>query len=149
MSPRRLDIAVVLRRLSLMTETLEQLKLLAFADVDQFTANPLDRAAAERLLQVLVDLAIDINSHLAVAMGSSAPETGRDSFLALGSLGVIDPALAELLAPAAGMRNVLVHRYFDIRLNELVRGVEMALQQFPSYVRAVAVRLETWEPPRA
>lgn len=143
MSPRRLDAAVVLGRLRLIGETLDQLRQLEHADVDLFTARPLDRAAAERLLQVLVDLAIDVNAHVVVASGGESPETGRESFIALGMVGALDVEFAATLAPSAGMRNILVHRYFDIRLNEVVKGVQFALEHFPNYVSAVAAYLDS------
>ncbi len=51
-----------------MEESLRDLGLLADRTADD-PAAPLDRAAAERLIQVVVDLAVDVNSHLAVATG--------------------------------------------------------------------------------
>src|SRR5689334_23382432 len=123
MTPRRVERDVVQRRLRLMEESLRDLQLLADRTAADLAAAPLERAAAERLIQVVVDLAVDINSHLAVATGAPAPETGRDSFHVAAKSGVIAADLAQRLAPSAGMRNLLVHRYGDLRLDLLAAGV--------------------------
>ena len=111
MTPRRAEPDVVSRRLRLMEESLRDLQLLADRTAADLAAAPLDRAAAERLVQVVVDLAVDVKSHLVVAAGARAPETGRESFLAAAAIGALATDLAQRLAPSAGLRNLLVHRY--------------------------------------
>jgi uncharacterized protein YutE (UPF0331/DUF86 family) len=138
MTPRRLDSDVVQRRLHLMEESLSDLGLLADRTADDLAAAPLDRAAAERLIQVVVDLAVDVNSHLVVAAGEPAPETGRESFHAMAESGVLTPDLAQRLAPSAGLRNLLVHRYRDIRLNLLAAGIAATLDGYPTYIAQVS-----------
>lgn len=141
MRPRRIESDVVQRRLRLMEDYLRDLRLLADRTVDDLAGAPLDRAAAERLLQVVVDLAVDINGHLALAAGEPVPETGRDSFAAAATAGAITANLADVLAPSAGLRNILVHRYGDIRLDLLVAGVGAALRCYPDYIAQVSTSL--------
>jgi uncharacterized protein YutE (UPF0331/DUF86 family) len=138
MTPRRVESDVVRRRLRLMEESLRDLRLLADRTADDLAAAPLDRAAAERLIQVVVDLAVDVNSHFAVAAGAPAPETGRDSFRAVAEVGVLGTDLAERLGPSAGMRNLLVHRYGDIRLDLLAAGIASTLGSYPQYIQQVS-----------
>lgn len=141
MTPRRLESDVVWRRLRLIEGSLRDLGLLADRTADDLATAPLDRAAAERLIQVVVDLAVDINSHLAVAAGQPAPETGGESFAAAADVGVLDAGLAEQLAPSAGMRNLLVHRYGDIRLDLLTAGITSTLDRYPQYVQQISAYL--------
>jgi uncharacterized protein YutE (UPF0331/DUF86 family) len=141
MTPRPLDSDIVRQRLRLMEETLRDLRLLADHSADDLAAAPLDRAAAERLVQVVVDLAVDINSHLAVAGGAPAPETGRDSFPAAAAVGALADDLAQRLAPSAGLRNLLVHRYADIRLDLLAAGIAATLDDYPSFIRQISTYL--------
>jgi uncharacterized protein YutE (UPF0331/DUF86 family) len=42
------------------------------------------------------------------------------------------------MAPSAGLRNVLVHRYADIDLGVVAGAVERVLTDFPDYLRQVA-----------
>ncbi len=150
MTPSRIDVDTVLRRLRLIEEALSSLAELEGVDAARLDAEPLTRAAAERLLQVIVDLAFDVNAHLAVALLGRAPDTGRQSFLDLATAGVLDPESAERLAPAAGLRNVLVHHYVDVRVDLVAEAIGDVLQQFPTYVNEIARTVRDQGPdPRA
>ena len=70
---------------------LRDLQLLADRTAADRPARRFERAAAERLVQVVVDLAVDVNSHLVVASGAPAPESGRESFLAAAAIGLSPP----------------------------------------------------------
>lgn len=146
MTPRRPDADVVQRRLHLMEESLSDLGLLADRTADDLAAAPLDRAAAERLIGVVVDVAVDVNSHLLVSAGEPAPETGRESCHAVAKAGVLTPDLAQRLAPSAGLRNLLVHRYGDIRLDLLATGITATLEGYPTYIAQVSAYVLAQEP---
>jgi uncharacterized protein YutE (UPF0331/DUF86 family) len=137
-TPARLDHDTVLRRLRLIEAALSDLAGLRGATEATLRAESLTRAAAERLLQVIVDLAYDINGHIAVARLERAPDTGRQSFLDLAEAGVLSADVAERLAPAAGLRNVLVHHYVDVRVDLVAAAIGAVLDEFPDYVTAVA-----------
>jgi uncharacterized protein YutE (UPF0331/DUF86 family) len=68
----------------------------------------------------------------------AAPATGRHSLLDAARAEAIDTALAERLAPSAGLRNVLVHQYTTIDLALVVEAVGAALEGFAEYVAQVA-----------
>lgn len=138
MTPSTLDHEAVGRRLRLIEETLSSLEALRDVTAEQLGNEALTRAAAERLLQVVVDLAFDINAHLVVVALGRAPETGRQSFLDLAECGALSTEAAEQLAPAAGLRNVLVHHYVGVRLDLVADAVGEVLERFPAYVSAVA-----------
>lgn len=140
MSPKRLDVEVVGQRLRLIDESLGQLRMLDGHDLEN---SPIERAAAERLLQVVVDLAIDVNGHLLVALGHPAPATGRESFVQLGAAGVIDTALATELAPLASLRNVLVHRSVDIVVARVAEAITLTATLYPQYILQVATFLKS------
>lgn len=142
MTPARLDRDVVGRRLRALTDALEVLAELRGVTPRRLADQPLTRAAAERLLQVAVDLAIDVNAHVSVALLGRAPSTGRESFALMAEAGALEPALADRLAPAAGLQNVLVHRYVDIRTDLVADAVSQILDQFPGYVATMAAFVE-------
>lgn len=142
MTPPSLDREQAGARLRTMRETLDDLEALRDVDAARLDAQPLTRAAAERLIQVVVDLAVDVNAHVAVVANGAAPQTGRDSFFAAAESGAIGDDLATALAPAAGLRNILVHRYTDIRTDLVASAVNMTLDGFADYVRQMAAYLE-------
>jgi uncharacterized protein YutE (UPF0331/DUF86 family) len=51
---------------------------------------------------------------------------------------VLEAELADRLGPSAGMRDLLVHRYGDIRLDLLAAGIAAALRTYPEYIRQVS-----------
>ena len=56
----------------------------------------------ERILTLLVDMAVSINTHAAAAAGA-APENYRESFVAAARAGLIAKDLAKELQPSAGL----------------------------------------------
>lgn len=138
MTPRPLDWRSVERKLTRMRRLLDQLVALGPFDARRFVDDPVAGLAAERLLTLLVELAFGVNSHVAVAVVGRAPDGYRESFLLAAEAGTIDRALAEALAPAAGLRNVLVHAYLDVDHARVAEATAAAPGLFGEYVRAVA-----------
>ncbi|MCX6465920.1 MAG: DUF86 domain-containing protein [Pseudonocardiales bacterium] len=138
MTPRSLDWRSVERKLTRMRRLLDQLVALGPFDARRFVDDPVAGLAAERLLTLLVELAFGVNSHVAVAVVGRAPDGYRESFLLAAEAGTIDRALAEALAPAAGLRNVLVHAYLDVDHARVAEATAAAPGLFGEYVRAVA-----------
>jgi uncharacterized protein YutE (UPF0331/DUF86 family) len=139
-TPRRLDRRTVQSRLELMRVLLDRLE--KFGDVDRATVESLDdRLILERILTQLVDLAVSINTQVVAAVRGRVPDAYGPSFLALGEIGVLDPDLARALAPATGLRNVLVRAYLDVDMDRFVSAVPLARTQFAAYVRQVAAWL--------
>lgn len=68
---------------------------------------------------VSIQSAIDISSHLISQNDLKRPSTYREAFDLLGQAGMIPEELAGELADLAGFRNVLVHIYWDLNLEEI------------------------------
>lgn len=75
-------------------------------------------------LLVSIQASIDIANHLIATSSSRRPETYRESFAILSDEGLIPEDLAIQLSDLAGFRNVLVHLYCRLDLDE----VSMILQ---------------------
>lgn len=138
MTPRPLDVPVVQRKLALMDDLLRDLAALGELSTSQLAADRLRRHALERILTQLVQLAVDINAHLATSAGQPAPADYRTSFRAAAAAGVLSSDLAERLLPAVGLRNVLVHEYATVNLDLVVAARELAERDFHEYVQSVA-----------
>lgn len=142
MTPSAPDPETVVRRLGLIEQMLSALAGAGTVTAADLRSDLMKRAAVERFVQVIVDLALEVNGHLVVAMGNTAPRSARDSFRAMALASVLTVELAERLAPTAGLRNVLVHHYVDLQLELLVEGIETVLEEYPAYVQQVARFLE-------
>lgn len=73
-------------------------------------------------LFVSIQAAIDIANHLIAEQGLRRPSTYRESFEILSEEGIIPSELGDDLSDLAGFRNVLVHIYGRLNLEE-VHGV--------------------------
>jgi uncharacterized protein YutE (UPF0331/DUF86 family) len=125
-----------------MRTLLDDLDAVGDVSVARLTDDRMLRYAVERVLTQLVDLAVGINGHLAAARLGTAPATYRESFVDAARAGALPADLAERLAPAVGLRNVLTHEYVAVDLRLVVRGVELARVDVRDYVRQVASSLE-------
>ncbi|HKQ41984.1 MAG TPA: HepT-like ribonuclease domain-containing protein [Pseudonocardia sp.] len=135
MTPPALDWRSVERKLTRIRVLVDQLAALGPFDGRRFVDDPVAGFAAERLLTLLVELAFSVNSHVSAAVLARAPDTYRESFLLAARVGVIDEKLAASLAPAAGLRNVLVHAYLDVEHDLVAEATRLAPEQFGEYVR--------------
>lgn len=84
-------------------------------------------------VQVVIDLAVST----CVRLGLGSPPTYADAFRSLAGAGVIDAALADRLARAAGFRNLLVHAYATLDL----RRVHAVAVEGPADLRAFLAAL--------
>lgn len=70
-------------------------------------------------LQEVVEACIDIANHLIASRELSRAEEYAEMFEVLRREGIISEQLSKNLEDMAGFRNLLVHRYGDIEIEEL------------------------------
>lgn len=141
-----LDAGLVRRKLAVIVRNLAELAQVERFSLAEYQEDRLRQKGVERLLQETVEAAVDVNLHLLrIRGGGAAVATDYfTSFTELGRQGVIPAALAEQLAPAAGLRNRLVHQYDEIDDAVVLRAVGEARRLFTAYVEAIE-RLVTAE----
>ncbi len=108
----------------------------------EFVGSYRDMRIAERDFQLIVDAAVDINTHILLSLGLPPPEKNFDSFVALGRTGVLSEQEAKALAPSTGLRNKLVHEYEDINPELLYRSLKTFSLQYKEYGRLILIYLE-------
>jgi uncharacterized protein YutE (UPF0331/DUF86 family) len=111
---------------------------------------PLDPAALEEdeslrndvcfdLLQAIqpcIDLAVHACTHESLGV----PETPAGAFALLEKNGVISAALSARLARAAGLRNLIVHRYGDLDAAKLAQAIASGLGDLEEFAAALRRR---------
>jgi len=135
MSPVEKDI--VRKKLAVIIDNLKALEPIKGMSMADYIEDIYKRKAAERLLQELIEAAIDINTHIIVQIGNPAPDDYYESFIKLGELKVLGAGLAEKLAPSAGLRNRLVHEYDLLEHSLVLNAVKMAEELYPEYVKEI------------
>ena len=132
-----LDRALVRRKLAAISQNLADLRPIADFTLSEYMGDRLRRKAVERLLQEVVDAAVDVNLHVLRTLEVELPGDYYTSFIELGRHGVITQELAERLAPAAGLRNRLVHEYDAIDDSIVLEAVRLANHDFGAFVPAI------------
>jgi uncharacterized protein YutE (UPF0331/DUF86 family) len=132
---------IVQRRLESVVRYLRELEPVLRTPKDVFVSQPRDYHTAERLTELLIENAARINTEVAASVAGIPASDYYSSFFSLSSAGWLDSETAVRLAPLAGLRNMLVHQYEDIRLPDLYDTLVAALPAWQTYVRSVASRL--------
>ena len=141
-----IDADLVVRKQVLILRDLEALAGIARTPIEQFLALGLQQSAAERYLERIIGRMIDINYHVLTESGHAPPKDYYDSFVAMGSAGVLPVDFASRIASAAGLRNRIAHEYDDIepaRIHEAVGSALVTVPEFLRHVLAFVHRSET------
>ena len=130
------DPEVIRKHLAALREALSNLRRHAMHNAHELRADSDLRWIVERGLQLCVQNALDIATHLAAASGLDAPDyaTAIDR---LAEIKVLSPEFASRLRPMAGFRNVLVHGYLQVDLNVLERVLRDKLQDLDEFALQV------------
>ena len=137
--------AIVLSKLDLMMNYLDNLKRSERVKLEKYLADYNEQLAVERLLQLLIQAAIDINKYLLKTLELEQPENNYETFIEVGKSGIITMELAERLAPSGMLCNRLVHMYAEINPVKVHESIHKALQNYPIYQRQVTNYLDSLE----
>lgn len=123
------------RKIKLIQEDLAHLEPFARYRFDEIAEDPIKYAATERFLERIVTRAIDINHHCLARLGegNEVVRDYQDTFKGLADLGVYPKEFGTMIAPSAGLRNILVHEYDEVDAKQVYRSVSQALTQYAKY----------------
>ncbi len=102
---------VITEKLLRLLQYLQQLEEIQPDTYDRYASDLTRRLAAERLIQLIVDIALDINNLMLSAYRRAPASDYFNSFIDLAEAGVLDAAFALSIAPSTSIRNRLVHEY--------------------------------------
>jgi uncharacterized protein YutE (UPF0331/DUF86 family)/predicted nucleotidyltransferase len=140
--PPMIDRELVNRKLSQIVEYLRALTPLQALSYADYVQQPLSRYAAERLLQLIVDTAVDINAHLIVELNGTPPQDYYDSFVKAAQAGVLSVDFALRMAQSTGLRNRLVHQYEAIDHLIVHSAIAAAITQYTEYCHHITTFLD-------
>jgi uncharacterized protein YutE (UPF0331/DUF86 family) len=126
---------LVEKKLAFVERCLRELRTLARPALIE--SNLPEQRFVERELQLAIQAALDVASHIVSDERLAEPASNADLFAALAGHGVLDASLGAALVGAAKFRNVLVHGYVDVD-PAIVRDVlENRLGDLDAFVAAV------------
>lgn len=134
----------VLNKLDFMANYLEELKQFESVSLEVYLSDRRMQLVVERLLQLIIQIAIDINRYLLKELGITQPESNFELFIQVGENGIITSDLAAILAYSGSFRNRLVHLYEEIDPVKVHQAIQTALQYYPIYQRQIATYLDSY-----
>jgi uncharacterized protein YutE (UPF0331/DUF86 family) len=132
-----IDSDLVRRKLSRLNMYLDKLKPIADDTFNEYMSDFYKKTSAERLIQLIVECASDINSHVVLESGQRPPEDYTSSFIRAAEAGLINHELANKLKGSGGMRNIIVHEYLDIDDRKIYEVLPIAISDYKEYIRQV------------
>lgn len=134
------DPDLVRKKLALIETCVADLRRLARLDV--LATDVREQRFIEHTLQVAIQAALDVASHIVSDQRLGEPRTNRDLFVSLERVTSISPELVTALGNMAGFRNILVHGYDDVDLGIVRDIVEHHLDDLLAFVRVVSGVIE-------
>lgn len=136
---------LVRRKLAHLSGYLRELQEYAGVTSETYVRPGGPRRAVERLLQLAIETVVDINVHIVTEIEGTPPPDYRASFLGAARCGAISAALADRLAPSAGLRNALVHDYAEIDDLRVHDSISLTLDGFHEFAASVVTWLESYD----
>ena len=139
-----LDLPGIAKKLAGLSRRFDRLKQYESLSFDGYLLDEDGQIIIERLLELIIQAAIDINkmllkqvSSLSLTSSNGESLSNASVFQLAGEYGFISRDLAEKLAQSGQFRNVLAHLYDDIDPQQVYIALQKAFEQYPSYVEAI------------
>jgi uncharacterized protein YutE (UPF0331/DUF86 family) len=129
------DSDLVARKLALIETYLRQLRTLAVPG--EILTNLVVERFAEHTLQITIQAALDVASHIVADERLAEPTTNQGLMQALAKAGWLSADLSARLQRMAGFRNVLVHGYAEVDPHVVRDSVENHLGDLEAFVSAI------------
>jgi len=133
------DPDLVAKKLAFIETCVRELQTLARPD--RISDDLREERFVEHTLQLAIQAALDVGSHIVSDERLGEPETSRDVFRLLARAGFVPADLLGRLEPMAGFRNVVVHLYQDVDVGIVRDVVENHLGDLLDFVTAIRQKL--------
>jgi uncharacterized protein YutE (UPF0331/DUF86 family) len=133
------DPDLVAKKLALIETYVRELQTLA--RLDDIAEDVREERFVEHTLQLAVQAALDVASHIASDDRLGEPRTNYDLFVLLERASWIDSKTALAMRKAVGFRNVIVHGYAGVDLQVVRDVVEHHLDDLLTFTASIRARL--------
>ena len=131
------DKTLLLRKLAELQEYFGQIGEYSDISVDKYSKNWKTQRIVERTLQMMIEICVDIASHIVSDEGFRVPKSYADTFKVLYENKIIKKDLFDRMERMAKFRNILVHQYDRIDAKIVVSILNTYLDDFLLYKDAI------------
>ena len=133
------DPDLIAKKLALIETCVRELRTLARPE--EIARDVREERFAEHTLQMAIQAALDVASHIVSDERLGEPRTNRELFDLLARRGWLDDDLATTMRRMVGFRNILVHGYDTVDVNIVRDVLEHRLDDLLAFVAAIGTRL--------
>ncbi|UNC90875.1 type VII toxin-antitoxin system HepT family RNase toxin [Candidatus Contubernalis alkaliaceticus] len=133
----KFELEVVQEKLAALQQYYQELKELGSITFKEYCSNNLYKRTAERLIQLIVEAATDINNVLLKTLDKGMSPDYFSSFIKLAEAGVITIDFALEIAPSTGLRNIIVHEYQRIDDSLVYDSIQETLKYYLLYMKQI------------
>ena len=134
------DKSLVLRKLAELEEYVGQIREFSSLTKEAYSGDWKSQRIVERTLQIMIELTVDISSHLISDKKLRVPSGYADTFKVLFDSGLIDPPLFQTMEKMAKFRNMLVHLYGDIENRYVYEFMSKDVQDILDFERIISAK---------
>ncbi|TDO83351.1 uncharacterized protein YutE (UPF0331/DUF86 family) [Halanaerobium saccharolyticum] len=128
---------IIVNKLIKMEEYISELEEFKPETYKEYKNDQLKRYAIERLIQLIIDLALDINNVLIKKSDHYPAQDYYSSFLELVELEILPEEFARDIAPSTGIRNRLVHEYEKVNDKVVYQNLDKLVKYYLDYIKYV------------
>lgn len=129
-----IETGLVKNKLSDLQAYYEELTPILIEDARAIIEDKLKLRSVERLFQLIVDTAVDINTHLIVESSFPVANDYQSTFTILGEKKVFPMEFALKIAPSVGLRNLIVHKYGKVDIKRMVDDIKNEIDQYKTFM---------------
>jgi len=128
---------IIVNKLIKMEKYISELEKFKPDTFKKYQNDQLKRYAIERLIQLIIDLALDINNILIKKSDRYPAQDYYSSFLELIDLEILSEEFAKDIAPSTGIRNRLVHEYEEVDNKVVYQNLDKLIKYYLSYIKYI------------
>jgi uncharacterized protein YutE (UPF0331/DUF86 family) len=133
---------LILRKLTELDTYQKQIDEYREISVEQYRADWKTQRIIERTLQLMIELCVDIASHIISEKELPVPTSYANTFEILNQAGLISNELAKTMVKMAKFRNILVHQYTEIDTAIVVAILHDRLNDFILFRNEIATLMK-------
>ncbi|MBK4147760.1 type VII toxin-antitoxin system HepT family RNase toxin [Corynebacterium macginleyi] len=138
MSPRDFQTDTIRKRLVSLRRILGELEKYRDSDAKELRSDLSQMYAVFFMLQQVIDLATDINQHIAATTLNVADSSSRRGFEDLIRAGILPADLEQGFYKSAALRNVITHQYVEVDLGIVSNSIPRVLDVYTQYVKSIS-----------
>ena len=135
----------ITEKISLIQGEFPLLEKLSKYSFKQIVTDPFKQNTLERVLEKIINRAIDINQHFIAEFSTketSAPKTYKETFLNLIDFKIYPQEFAEQISKSVGTRNILVYDYDTVDYSKIYSSINDCLKDYHQYCEYILKFLE-------